>query len=619
MKTADSPAEYRKRLFSMAIILPLLAVLFLSTPALSAPVVTLNPTSGAVGTTVTITGTVFDSYKGDSIHIYFDDEEIDGSPIEVPQTGTFSTLFTIPADTAHGRHWISVMSDLDSPLAPDNFFIVEETGLALDVVDGPVGTEVTISGSGFYAGRTVTLYYYNIVGEQIGTITASPVGKFGYSFIIPGSTGGVHNITASNAEGNSAETEFEVLPDIKPNLPSAGPRELLNIRGTGFGSRSNVNIVFGTFTVANARTDEYGNFEIIFNVPDVNPNQYDIKAEDGEGNIDKVKFSVTAGANLSQNTGSVGSQLTVKGNGFQVGETVTVDYDNLRVATATTDNNGSFTATFNIPSSHGGSHIITVSDGITTKKLAFSVELEAPAIPIMLLPSNSSETRAEAYLDWHDVTDPSLPVVYSLQVASDQNFSSLVLEKEGLTESEYTLEGVEKLAAEVKRAPYFWRVKAIDGAGNQSEWSAPWSFYINAPPTPILLTPASDSMPDTPILFNWQAITSLSPPITYNLQLATDLNFISVIFEKTGLTASDYLLTEEEGLELEREVAYYWRVKAVDSVNNESDWSAPGSFYIDSSFTFPGWVIYTLIGIVVIIVCFFAFRAGRRTAYKPPE
>jgi len=591
----------------------------MSTPALAAPVVTLDPTSGAVGTTVTITGTVFDSYKGDNIHIFFDDEEIDGSPIEVPQTGTFSTPFTIPAGTVHGRHWISVRSEIGSHLVPDNFFIVEEPSITLDVVDGPAGTEVTISGNGFYAGRTVTLYYHNIVGEKIGTETASPEGRFSYHFVIPGSTGGIHKITASNAEGNSAETEFEVFPDIKLNLASAGPRELLNVRGTGFGYRSNVNIIFGTFIVATARTDDYGNFEINFNVPDVKPNPYDIKAEDKEGNIDKVKFTVTAGANLSHNTGSVGSQLIVKGNGFKVGKTVTVDYDNLRVATATADNNGSFIATFNIPPSHGGSHIITVSDGITTKQLAFTVESEAPKIPTMRLPSDSSETRAEAYLDWYDVTDPSLPVVYSLQVASDQNFSSMVLEKEGLTESEYTLTGVEKLAAEVKSAPYFWRVKAIDGAGHESDWSEPWSFYINAPPTPILLTPASDSMPDTPILFNWQAVISLSPPMTYDLQLATDLNFTAIIFEKTGLTTSDYLLTEEDGLELEREIAHYWRVKAVDSAYNESDWSAPSSFYIVSSFSFPAWVIYTLIGIGVIIVGFLAFRVGRRTAYQPPE
>jgi hypothetical protein len=620
MKTTGFAAGCRKRLLSLAVILPLLSVLLLSIPALAAPVVVLSPASGvASGTEITITGTVFDSYKGDSVHIFFDTTEIIGSPLTVPQTGTFTIPFTIPAATTPGRHWVRIKSEaVSTSFLAENFLIIEETGIILDIVEGTVGTKVTISGTGFYAERTVTLYYYNIAGDVVGSEIASPVGRFTHSFAIPGSTGGVHRVTASNAEGNLAETEFKVLPDVTLNLSAAGPKELLNITGTGFGYRSNVDIIFGTSTVATVKTDDYGSFDTVFNVPDVKPNPYDVKAQDEVGNVDQVKFTITAGVSLSQTTGSVGSQLTIKGSGFKIGETVTVDYDDLRVATAKTDNNGSFTATFNVPPGRAGSHVVTASDGTTTRQLAFTVESQAPQVPAMLLPSNSSETRAEAYLDWQDVTDPSLPVVYSLQLASDQNFSSTVLEKEGLPESEYALTAAEKLTADAKSAPYFWRVKAIDGAGNESEWSAPWSFYVNAPPTPALLLPASDSKPDTPIQFNWQDVTSLSPPVTYDLQLAADLDFTPVIFEKTGLTASEYLLEEKE-LELERKINYYWRVKAIDSAGNGSEWSAPGSFSIRPSFSFPGWAVYTLIGIGVIIVTFLAFRLGRRTAYRPPE
>lgn len=620
MKIADCSLKHLKRLLSLVIVLPLLAALLLSTPALAAPAVTLSPASGAAGTEVTITGTVFDSYKGDSLHIIFDTTEISGSPLTVPQTGEFTLLFTIPATASPGRHWIRVKSNSgDISSLAENFFTIEETGITLDIVEGTIGTRVTVSGTGFYAGRTVNLYYYNITGDIVGAEIASPIGRFNHSFTIPASTGGIHRINASNAEGNSAEAEFKVIPDITLNLSSAGPRELLNVSGTGFGYRSNVDIVFGTSTVATVRTDDYGNFDTVFNVPDVRPNPYDVKAQDQQGNVDKIKFTVTAGVSLSQTNGAVGSKVTLKGSGFKIGGTVTVDYDNLRVATATADNNGSFTAAFNIPPSRSGSHVITASDGSTTKQLTFTVESEAPQPPVMLLPSNGSETRAEAYLDWQDVTDPSQPVAYRLQIASDQNFSSLILEKEELAASEYTLTATEKLTADAKRAPYFWRVKAVDAAGNESEWSLPWSFYINAPPAPVLLLPAPDSSPATPLLFNWQAVTSLSPPVTYDLQLATDLNFKSIVFEKKALTASDYLMTEEDELELERELTYYWRAKAVDSANNESEWSAPGSFLISTSFSFPAWALYTLVGIAVIVVGFLAFRVGRRTAYRPPD
>jgi hypothetical protein len=613
-------ARYSRRLMTLIVVLSLLAAVMISTPVQAAPMVTLTPSIGAVGTMVTITGTVFESYKGDYVHIFFDNTEIDGSPMVVPDTGTFTIQLTIPGDATPGRHWVRVRSEVGSTtLLAENFFIVEEAGINLDIFDGPVGTSVTITGKGFYSGRTVTLYYYNILKEKIGTETASPTGEFSYRFIIPDSTGGVHKISAANAEGNSAEIEFEVLPSIVLNLSSAGPGEVVNVRGTGFGHRSDVNISLATRTVATARTDDYGNFDVNFNVPELNPNPYDVKAEDEEDNLDKAKFTVTAGANLNQTTGSVGTKVTVRGTGFITGGTVTVDYDDLRVATATADNNGAFTATFSVPPGSSGSHVIKVSDGTTTKQFAFTVESEAPQAPVLSLPDTGTETRAKAHLDWQDSADPSQPVVYRLQIASDQNFSSLVLNKDRLTESEYTLAEEEMLAATLESAPYFWRVKATDSAGNEGEWSDPWSFFINAPATPSLLLPASNGDIKTPVFFNWQAVDSLSPPVTYDLQVATDLNFTSILMDIKGLAGSEHLLSEEDELQLEKEIPYYWRVRAIDSAKNESEWSAPSSFYISKAFSFPSWAIYTLIGIFVVLAIFLAFRIGRRTAYRPPD
>jgi hypothetical protein len=620
MKKASYFIKYRKRLLPLAVIIPLLAALSMSSPALAAPVVTLDPAFGAAGTRISITGTVFDSYNGDDIFLFFDDDEIDGSPA-VPQDGTFSIQFIVPFDIEPGRHWIEARSETTSTsMLAKNFFILEETGVVLDIYEGPVGTEVVISGSGFYVGRALNMYYSNITVDKIGTVTASPVGRFTYDFTIPPSPGGIHIISAANDEGDSAEIEFEVIPVINLNLDAAGPGDLLNIGGTGFGSRTDVAISFGVYKSAVARTDDYGSFDITFNVPRVKPGQYDITAKDNEGNVDVGIFTVTAGVSLSSTDGPVGSKVTVIGSGFEAGQAVTVDYDDLRVAIDTADNNGDFSTTFDIPPSKSGSHVVTISDGTTTKLIAFTVESDPPDTPDALMPSNGSVTRAEAYLDWHDVTDTSLPVVYSLQIASDQNFSSLVLGKEGLAISEYTLSGEEKLLAVAQQVTYYWRVKAIDSAGNESEWSLPWKFYVNPPPVPLLLQPAPDSRAEEPVKFDWQTVTSLSEPVTYNLQVATDLNFTTIFLEENGLVDSGYLLEEEEDeLELEREITYYWRVKAVDGAGNESEWSTPGSFYIEPSFSFPGWATYTLIGIVGIFIIFLAFRFGRRTAYQPPE
>lgn len=610
---------YRKSFLWLAIVLPLLALLLLGTPAQAAPVITLSPTAGAIGTKVIINGINFDSYKGDSVSISLDDTKIFSSPLTIPATGTFVTEFNIPGDAAPGRHWVRINSELGTAsLIAESFFIVEEAEIKLDVADGPVGTEVTVRGFGLYAGRTVTVFYYDITGEKLGITIASPIGEFSYRFTVPNSTAGKHKVTAANAEGNLAETEFEVIPSITPNLTSAGPGELLSVKGTGFGYRSEVEISFGNILIAKVMTSKYGDFEIVFNIPELKPATYDVKAQDEHGNTDKARFTTTSGFNLNQTTGPVGFKLIIRGSGFKVEEKVTIDYDNLRVATAATDNNGDFTTFFNIPPSRGGSHVITVSDDTITKQLTFTVESEAPPVPRLLLPTHSGETRARAYLDWQDITDPSLPVTYHLQVASDQNFSALVLEKEGLTDSEYTLPKAERLAAADKYAPYYWRVKAGDSAANESEWSASRSFYVSAPPVPALLLPTSDSEAEAPIFFNWQDVANLSPPMTYHLQVATDLNFTAIALEKEGLKDSEYFLSEEDDLSaVKKKVPYYWRVKAIDNVNNESEWSAAWSFYTGTSFTMPGWLIYTIISILVVAVGYVAFRMGKQTAYRP--
>jgi len=78
--------------------------------------------------------------------------------------------------------------------------------------------------------------------------------------------------------------------------------------------------------------------------------------------------------------------------------------------------------------------------------------------------------------DWQDVTDPS-GVTYTLQLARNENFTDIVLKKE-LTQSKYTMTEAEELESTKKDEPYWWRVKATDGATNESGWSGAGSFYV---------------------------------------------------------------------------------------------------------------------------------------------
>jgi len=582
------------------------------TPVMAAPLINLSPNSGAVGTVVTISGENFDSFKGDKIYLFFDSQEISASPIVVPQTGSFQLDFNIPEDAEPGEHTIRARAEWGSTLATNTFTVLEPE-INLSTKSGSVGSRLVVDGEGFYADKVVMLYFDT---KLLGTLTASSTGEFSYSFNIPNSTAGKHIITAGNAEGDSCEVEFKVLPRITLNPVTGAVGSILEVGGNGFARKSDVSIFFQSDEVAYAKTTESGTFPVAsFNVPPVPPGAYDVIVKDKRGNTVKSEFTVIAGASVDQTTASVGGELTITGTGFEAGGEIDMEFDGVPVATVAADSNGTFQIVFKVPARQHGEHVITVSDGVNTRQIVFEIESDAPPVPALVLPNDKSEAKAATLFDWKGVDDPSSPVQYELQIASDGNFALVVMEKT-LAESEYALSGAESLAAVTEDSPYYWRVKAIDGAANESEWSAPRSFLVLAPPAPVLILPEDDSKAEAQAYFDWEDVTSLSPPITYQMQVASYDDFAELVLEKEGLTESEYSVTEEEKLAaVKKDAPYYWRVRAVDDAGNESKWSAPGSFHVGFYLALPSWALYTLIAIGAIIVGFLAFWLGRRTAF----
>jgi hypothetical protein len=463
------------RRLTVAVILSLVTVLMVAAPVLAAPVIELSPSSGSLGTKVVVSGTNFESYRGDSLSIFFGRNKVD--TLIVPEDGAFTAEFVVPDDTEPGRVYVIVEDELGNRLGERRPFIVQETEIELHPKEGAVGTVVTVTGTGFYAGEVVTIYYNGSRADG-GTEEASPIGEFTYSFAIPDSTIGEHRVKAEDVLDNSDKAYFNVTPSIALSSSSGPMGDRVTVSGTGFGDESYVTVYFDKAEVARDRSDKYGCFEISFDVPVMKPGSYEVEVEEDD-NIDRAGFTIVAGVNLSPSAGNVDTAVTVNGIGFIVDHTVTINYDDVQVATAPTDANGAFSITFRVPASIGGGHTVTVSDGTNVVKRIFAMESEAPPTPALLVPEEGSEAEAEAYFDWEDANDPS-GVTYTLHLATDEDFSSIVLEKEGLTSSDYTVAEEEKLSPTKKEAPYYWRVKAIDGASNESGWTGTGSFYVSS-------------------------------------------------------------------------------------------------------------------------------------------
>lgn len=106
-----------------------------------------------------------------------------------------------------------------------------------------------------------------------------------------------------------------------------------------------------------------------------------------------------------------------------------------------------------------------------------------PDPPALLSPSDNTTASPAPVLKWNRVTDAS-GVSYSLQVSDNSSFPSPVVDETNLRMiGETVFYRVTPPLATRLGVTYWWRVKAVDGAGNPSGWSEVWSFTPAGPPT----------------------------------------------------------------------------------------------------------------------------------------
>ena len=496
------------RIFSAALLLSLLMIVIPATPASAARVIEVDPEQGIVGDTITITGTGFSASTESTerfVDIYFAEDEA-GTSDDIGQEvntyeflkspgvgyededdeGEFETTFSVPErlrdgtdddDVTIGTYYVYVTRWNSTYIRAIAEFTIIGGEITIDLEEGPVGTEVEIDGEDFGYREDITIEYDDDeIDIKEGDEETDRDGEFNNTLIvIPESTAGDHTIRVIGDEsGSEVEATFTVEPEIIISPDSGGIDTEVTVSGTGFGYKSDFAIFIDGTKVASDQTDKYGTFDVSFNMPEIKAGLYDIEAEDEDDNSDKADFSFTlASTTLTPTTGHIGTEVTATGTGFTAGSTVAIKYDATEIATPAVKTDGTFSTTFKVPASKNGDHEITIGDDVTTKIFTFTMESKAPSVPAPLSPAMGIEVEQPVKLDWEDVTDDSPPVTYELQIATSPDFTSLSMEieKTALTKSEYTLSAVEKLEPVSEEEPYYWRVRAVDGAANESKWT----------------------------------------------------------------------------------------------------------------------------------------------------
>lgn len=462
----------------------------------------LIPTNGEIGDYVEIECTGFDSAE-DRVYFYFSSESRSvGSDIDYLDAyervaleytegeTAFSSDFDVPdeltegdeEDVQGGKYYVYASYTSEGEIVAKAEFSV--IGIAIDPVTGVVGTEVKIEGSGFDDREDIDIKFGTATVEiSRGDDETDSRGEFTSYILVPESTEGDHTITVE-VHYDEGEAEFTVEPEIAISPTSGAVADSVTVSGTGFGYRKDITITFGGTEVGGDETNTVGSFEASFNVPEVGPGTYDVEAEDTSNNSASATFSITTDISISPTTsvnspGYVGMEVTISGTGFIASHEITITYTSEPVVfTTTSEADGTFSYTFAVPPSEAGTHTITATDGISTMEVTFVMESTPPETPPPLLPFMGDKAKALAYFDWEDVTDDSLPVTYTLQIATDADFTNKLVNKTGLTTSEYTLTEEEMLESTSKEVPYYWRVRAIDAASNASDWTGAGTFYV---------------------------------------------------------------------------------------------------------------------------------------------
>ncbi len=202
------------------------------------------------------------------------------------------------------------------------------------------------------------------------------------------------------------------------------------------------------------------------------------------------------------------------------------------------------------------------------------IDTTAPSLVSLLSPPNNSYLgESTVNFIWNSANDNLSGVDhYLLQYANDFVFTTPVDTE--ITDTICTIV--------LQDTIYYWRVRAVDKATNQSNWSEVWSFEIDTqePASPDPISPDSAYLNFTQVVFQWTEVTKdwgkgvKAAPVHYVLEVDTAESFTTPYVDTTDITTDTLTLPE---------LRYYWHVKAYDEAGNESQFSETLTFIVDTT------------------------------------
>jgi len=420
-----------------------------------------------------------------------------------------------------------------------------------------------------------------------------------------------------------AVAEFTVIGGELSIDPEEGPVGIeVEISGSEFAAKEKISITYDDEDVdiesGDSKTDSDGDFVCTILIPESTADTHTIKVAVGSNEVE-VEFTVEPDIVLDPTSGEAGADISVSGTGFGRRSDVVVYFDATAVATDTTDTAGSFDTTFTVPELEGGIvyDVEAEDDDGNLDTAKFTITGLEPAQPAEPKPPTT--------------TPPPPSTAINVSATSGKAGSDLIItgagfQAGGMVTIEFGNKVLDTVTADA--SGIFVAVLKVPSAkagehtitisDGTSTDEVTFTLEVVPPPIPTPLLPKMGVKVKTPVVFDWENVTAEAEPVSYTLQVATDDDFgeDSIVLEETGLASSEYATSEAQSLALAgREAVYYWRVRAVDAMDNEGEWTGAGKFYASKAFSFPTWAIYTLLGLGGLVLFAVGYWMGRRTAY----
>jgi hypothetical protein len=442
------------------------------------PSITIDLTEGVVGTSVIVKGTGFAASE-EQVKVTFDSVAVK-SGITATSSGKWETSFLIPPAIA-GNHIIDASGYTTSADSITNRTFIVKPNLVVKPTNGGVGTQVSVTGNGFNSAESSILVTYD--GTQVRTaLVADSTGSWSTTFTIPSSTQGNHIIDASGANtaaSSITDVIFSVSPGISVQPNSVYVSDEIKVNGTGFASNeSAIQVLLDNVQIKGDITaDSSGQWAFSFTMPESVNGSHSLDAAGSTTSLTNVVDAVLvvkAKLVIRPTSGNASEKITISGTGFSKSKEISISYGGKTVPLdVTSDAYGGFSVSFTALEGINGKIAINVEDAQkVTAATSFTMETTAPDAPRVSSPKDGArvgflgDTRVT--FDWTDVSDPS-GVYYNLQIANKPDFATVMYDIAKLPTSEYTLTEAESLAP----GEYYWRVKAIDKAGNSGTWVGP--------------------------------------------------------------------------------------------------------------------------------------------------